>query len=204
MDTETSSLDFCGYKEICGFAMENYSSAINVSIFDGEVPVAAGEESLRTAPSLGFCSEASAGGWSLPSLPKRLQQLGGGFWRWGLSTIRLQPHLPHLPQHLGWMTSQLYPPHSTGTSIPEQHRSLLQLSCYSPTKPKLLPAAWEGKTGGAAGSREAAGPIWCSLTSRPNSGLSLSLGDGDGSPGDHHLLNTSSVLIVIPGWHCGT
>ena len=73
-----------------------------------------------------------------------------------------------------------------------------------PTKPKLLPAAWEGKTGGAAGSREAAGPIWCSLTSRPNSGLSLSLGDGDGSPGDHHLLNTSSVLIVIPGWHCGT
>ena len=83
MDTETSSLDFCGYKEICGFAMENYSSAINVSIFDGEVPVAAGEESLRIAPSLGFCSEASAGGWSLPSLPKRLQQLGGGFWRWG-------------------------------------------------------------------------------------------------------------------------
>ena len=28
MDTETSSLDFCGYKEICVFAMENYSSTI--------------------------------------------------------------------------------------------------------------------------------------------------------------------------------
>lgn len=139
-------------------------------------------------------------GASLPSL-KGYSSLvvasGGG----GLSTIRLQPHLP---QHLGWTTSQLYPPHSTGTSIPEQHRSLLQLSYYYPTKPKLLPAAWEGKTGGVAGSREAAGPIWCSLTSRPNSGLSLSLGDGDGSPGAHHLLNTSSVLTVIPGSHCGT
>lgn len=85
---------------------------------------------------------------------------GGG----GLGTIGLQPHLPHLPQHLGWMTSQLYPlPHSTGTSIPKQQRSLLQLSCYSPTNPKLLPAAWEGKTGGAAGGREAAGPIWPDL-----------------------------------------
>lgn len=125
---------------------------------------------------------------------------GGG----GLSTIGLQPHLPHPPQHLGWMTSQLYPlPHSTGISIPEQHRPLLQLSCYSSTKLKLLPAAWEGKPGGGAGGREAAGPIWCSLTSPPNSGLSLNLGDGDGSPGTHHLLNTSSVLIVIPGSHCG-
>lgn len=103
--------------------METYSSAVNVNIFDGEIPVAPGEESLGTAPSLGFCSEASDGGWSLPSPLKGYSSLvvasGGG----GLSTIGLQPHLPHPPQHLGWMTSQLYPlPHSTGISIPEQHR----------------------------------------------------------------------------------
>lgn len=109
-----------------GFALENYSSAVNVSIFDGEIPVAPGEESLGTAPSLGFCSEASDGGCSLPSPTKRLQQLGGGFRRWGAEHYRAAASPPPPPQHLGWMTSQLYPlPHSTGISIPEQHRPSL-------------------------------------------------------------------------------
>lgn len=115
-----------------------------------------------------------------PSPSKRLQQLGGGFRRWGLGTIGLQPHLPNSSALLGWMTSQLYPlPHSTGTSIPKQQRSCCSSPVGSPTNPKLLPAAW-GRRGAAEAGRQLG---QSGLTSWPNSGsVPRALGMGMYSP----------------------